>query len=95
MIGRLATDAMDQRIAEELLGEDYNTHWHRFTSEPEHAERLAEWLNEHGVAPLLEGGSVTLKRGKQRLFTVAGATPLLALAKAAVRLLDERPDLVS
>lgn len=94
MTARLATDTMDQRIAEGLLGEAYNPFWHQFTSDPEHAERLYEWLGEHDITAILEGGSVTLKHRRTRLFTVAGATPLLALAKAAIKLLDERPDLV-
>lgn len=87
-------DTLDQRIAEDLLGEEYNHHWHRFTVEPEHAERLAEWLAEHGIRPELEGSSVVLRRRKERLFAQTGDTPMIALARAAVRLLDERPELL-
>jgi hypothetical protein len=36
-------DVLDRRIAEDLLGEEFHPHWHRFSSEPEHAERLVEW----------------------------------------------------
>lgn len=86
----LATDILDQRIAEELLGEEFNPHFHRFTSEPECAEQLTEWLHERGIALTVSGNSVTLSRRRLRLFTVTADTPLLALAKAAVRLIGER-----
>lgn len=85
---------LDQRIAEELFGEEYNAHWHRFSTEPEHAEQLASWLLERGIQPELSGNAVTLRRGRQRLFATTGLTAMVALARAAVRLMEERPDLL-
>jgi hypothetical protein len=78
-------DVLDRRIAEDLLGEEFHPHWHRFSSEPEHAERLVEWLAEQGVRGELQGSSVVLYRWRERLFAQAGDTAIIALARAAVR----------
>jgi hypothetical protein len=90
----ISSDELDYRVAE-LLDEEFNPHWHKFTSDPEHAERLANWLLEHGITPELSGTSVTLRHGRNRLVCSAGDTALIALAKATVRLADERPELIS
>jgi hypothetical protein len=87
-------DVLDQRIAEEILGEEFHPHWHRFTTEPEHTERLVEWLAERGIRVQLQGTTVVLSRRRERLFAQAGDTPMIALARAAVRLLAERPELL-
>lgn len=81
----LDVDLLDRRIAEDLLGEAYHPHWHRFSSEPEHAERLVEWLAEHGVRVQLQGSAVVFYRRRERLFAQAGDTAMIALARAAVR----------
>jgi hypothetical protein len=75
-------DVLDRRIAEDLLGEEFHPHWHRFSSEPEHAERLVEWLAEQGVRVELQGSSsVVLYRRRERLFAQAGDTAMIALAR--------------
>lgn len=91
----IATETLDQRIAEELLGDEYSPHWHRFTTEPEDAEQLAHWLVLHDIKVELSGTTVTLRHRKERLFAASGDTAMIALARVAVRLLDERPDLVA
>jgi hypothetical protein len=83
-------DVLDRRIAEDLLGEEFHPHWHRFSSEPEHAERLVEWLAEQGVRVTVEGTSVVLYRRRERLFAQAGDTPMIALARAAVRWAEQQ-----
>jgi hypothetical protein len=82
-------DTLDRQIAEELLGEEYHPHWHRFSSEPEHAERLVEWLAEQGVRVELQGSAVVLYRRRERLFAQAADTTMIALARAAVRWFEE------
>lgn len=80
----LDVDDLDRRIAEDVLGEEYHPHWHRFTTEPEHAERLVEWLAERGVRVERQISLVILQRGRERLFQSAD-TAMIALARAALR----------
>lgn len=87
-------EALDRCVAD-ALGLEYNSYFHRFTSDDDACLWLVEWLGEHGVGLLVDGSSVVVLQGRRRLFSQAADNARIALAKAVLRLVAEHPEVLA